>query len=123
MTGAETIVAGRAKNFVTLLTARQGKPSIHDRIAGTRVVRLASATEAPRLIIRPEAEFDYLEEPDIFHDIFGHVPMLGVPVFAEFMGLVRGEGTAALVATHNERIAAKMDRIVRLHEGRLEPAK
>jgi lipoprotein-releasing system ATP-binding protein len=41
-------------------------------------------------------------------------------VFAEFLGLVRGEGTAALVATHNERIAAKMDRVVRLHEGRLE---
>ena len=38
-------------------------------------------------------------------------------VFAEFLGLVRGEGTAALVATHNERIAAKMDRILRLHEG------
>ena len=31
-------------------------------------------------------------------------------------------GSAALVATHNERIAAKMDRVVRLHEGRLEPA-
>jgi lipoprotein-releasing system ATP-binding protein len=41
-------------------------------------------------------------------------------VFAEFIGLVRGEGSAALVATHNERIAAKMDRVVRLHEGRLE---
>ena len=41
-------------------------------------------------------------------------------VFAEFLGLVRGEGTAALVATHNERIAAKMDRVLRLHEGRLE---
>jgi len=41
-------------------------------------------------------------------------------VFAEFLGLVRGEGSAALVATHNERIAAKMDRVVRLHEGRLE---
>jgi len=41
-------------------------------------------------------------------------------VFAEFLGLVRGEGSAALVATHNERIAAKMDRIVRLHEGHLE---
>jgi lipoprotein-releasing system ATP-binding protein len=40
-------------------------------------------------------------------------------VFAEFLGLVRGEGTAALVATHNERIAAKMDRVVRLNEGRL----
>jgi lipoprotein-releasing system ATP-binding protein len=41
-------------------------------------------------------------------------------VFAEFLNLVRGEGSAALVATHNERIAAKMDRVVRLHEGRLE---
>jgi lipoprotein-releasing system ATP-binding protein len=40
-------------------------------------------------------------------------------VFAEFINLVRGEGSAALVATHNERIAAKMDRVVRLHEGRL----
>jgi lipoprotein-releasing system ATP-binding protein len=41
-------------------------------------------------------------------------------VLAEFLGLVRGEGSAALVATHNERLAAKMDRIVRLHEGRLQ---
>jgi lipoprotein-releasing system ATP-binding protein len=41
-------------------------------------------------------------------------------VFAEFLGLVHGEGSAALVATHNERIAKKMDRIVRLHEGVLE---
>jgi lipoprotein-releasing system ATP-binding protein len=41
-------------------------------------------------------------------------------VFGEFLNLVRGEGSAALVATHNERIAAKMDRVVRLHEGRLE---
>src|SRR3954447_3133574 len=41
-------------------------------------------------------------------------------VFAEFLQLVRGEGSAALVATHNERIAAKMDRVVRLHEGRLQ---
>ena len=41
-------------------------------------------------------------------------------VLAEFLGLVRGEGSAALVATHNERLAAKMDRVVRLHEGHLE---
>jgi lipoprotein-releasing system ATP-binding protein len=41
-------------------------------------------------------------------------------VFAEFIGLVRGQGTAALVATHNERLAARMDRVVRLHEGRLQ---
>ena len=41
-------------------------------------------------------------------------------VFAEFLRLVRDEGSASLVATHNERIAAKMDRVLRLHEGVLE---
>ena len=41
-------------------------------------------------------------------------------VLAEFLNLVRGEGSAALVATHNERLAAKMDRVVRLQEGRLQ---
>jgi len=43
-------------------------------------------------------------------------------VLAEFLRLVRGEGSAALVATHNERLAQKMDRVVRLHEGVLESA-
>jgi lipoprotein-releasing system ATP-binding protein len=41
-------------------------------------------------------------------------------VLGEFVKLVRGEGNAALVATHNERLAAEMDRVVRLHEGVLE---
>ena len=41
-------------------------------------------------------------------------------VLAEFLSLVRGEGSAALIATHNERLARKMDRVVRLHEGLLE---
>ena len=38
-------------------------------------------------------------------------------VLEEFLRLVRGQGSAALVATHNERLAAKMDRLVRLHDG------
>jgi lipoprotein-releasing system ATP-binding protein len=41
-------------------------------------------------------------------------------VLSQFLELVRGEGSAALVATHNERLAARMDRVVRLHEGVLE---
>jgi lipoprotein-releasing system ATP-binding protein len=41
-------------------------------------------------------------------------------VLGEFLSLVRGEGSAALVATHNERMAAKMDRVVRLQDGRLK---
>ena len=41
-------------------------------------------------------------------------------VLAELLRLIRQEGSAALVATHNERLARKMDRVVRLHDGRLE---
>ena len=35
--------------------------------------------------IRPEAELDYLEEPDVFHDVFGHVPLLANPIYAAFL--------------------------------------
>lgn len=41
-------------------------------------------------------------------------------VFGEFLALVKGEGSATLIATHNERLAERMDRIVRLHDGMLE---
>ncbi len=41
-------------------------------------------------------------------------------VLAQFLELVRGQGGATLVATHNERLAARMDRVVRLHEGKLD---
>lgn len=40
-------------------------------------------------------------------------------VLEQFLSLVRGEGSAALIATHNERLAQRMDRVVRLHEGLL----
>jgi phenylalanine-4-hydroxylase len=35
--------------------------------------------------IRRRDQLDYLQEPDIFHDVFGHVPMLAHPVFADYM--------------------------------------
>ena len=35
--------------------------------------------------IRSRAEFDYIREPDVFHDVFGHVPMLADPVYADYM--------------------------------------
>lgn len=40
-------------------------------------------------------------------------------VMAELLRLVREEGSSALIATHNERLAMRMDRVVRLHEGKL----
>jgi phenylalanine-4-hydroxylase len=35
--------------------------------------------------LRTPAEFDYIVEPDVFHDLFGHVPLLFDPVFADYM--------------------------------------
>ena len=35
--------------------------------------------------IRSRANFDYIQEPDVFHDVFGHVPLLTDPVFADYM--------------------------------------
>jgi phenylalanine-4-hydroxylase len=45
---------------------------------------------AGRFIRRPD-QLDYLEEPDVFHDVFGHVPMLTDPTFADYMQAY-GEG-------------------------------
>jgi phenylalanine-4-hydroxylase len=35
--------------------------------------------------IRSPDQLDYLQEPDVFHDVFGHVPLLAHPVFADYM--------------------------------------
>ncbi|KRB85513.1 phenylalanine-4-hydroxylase [Sphingomonas sp. Root710] len=35
--------------------------------------------------IRTPEQLDYLQEPDVFHDVFGHVPLLAHPVFADYM--------------------------------------
>ena len=50
-----------------------------------------TSSTAPRLLgdvgrfLRRPDQLDYLEEPDVFHDVFGHVPMLTDPVFADYL--------------------------------------
>ena len=51
--------------------------------------------------IRSAKQIDYLQEPDIFHDVFGHVPLLANPVFADYMqaygeGGLRADGLDAI---------------------------
>ena len=46
--------------------------------------------------IRERHELDYLAEPDLFHDFFGHVPLLVNPVFARFMQAYGEAGPKAL---------------------------
>ena len=52
---------------------------------------LANRTFVAGRFIRTPEQIDYLEEPDIFHDVFGHVPLLADPVFADYMQAY-GEG-------------------------------
>ncbi len=56
------------------------------------------------IVVRPKDKMDYLPEPDIFHDVFGHVPLHADPVFADFL---QTYGKAALHAgdEHTEALA------------------
>jgi phenylalanine-4-hydroxylase len=46
---------------------------------------LANRTFVAGRFIRTPEQLDYLQEPDVFHDVFGHVPLLANPVFADYM--------------------------------------
>ena len=50
---------------------------------------------AGNFIRRPD-QLDYLQEPDVFHDVFGHVPMLADPVFADYLEAYGRGGQRAL---------------------------
>ena len=100
----------RADGLLTSLGLAQRLTHKPSQLSGGEQQRVAAAralANAPALILADEPTGN-LDEATA--DV----------VLAEFLRLVRGEGAAALVATHNERLAAKMDRVVRLHEGRLE---
>ncbi|MGA2024290.1 MAG: phenylalanine 4-monooxygenase [Steroidobacteraceae bacterium] len=56
---------------------------------------------------RPE-EIDYLVEPDVFHDFFGHVPLLTNPVFARFMQAYGEAGAKALTRPGGLRMLARL---------------
>jgi lipoprotein-releasing system ATP-binding protein len=109
--GAETDAArARAESLLTTLGLGQRLTHRPSQLSGGEQQRVAVAralANQPALVLADEPTGN-LDEATA--DI----------VFAEFLRLVRDEGSAALVATHNERIAGKMDRVLRLHEGVLE---
>ena len=55
--------------------------------------------------IRSADNLDYLEEPDCFHDIFGHVPMLASPAIGRLMEALGTLGVAAIAAGEGDAIA------------------
>lgn len=58
--------------------------------------------------IRKPSELDYIEEPDVFHDVFGHVPMLAHPVFADYMEAYGKGGLRALNEFHALKNLARL---------------
>ncbi|RYV02485.1 phenylalanine 4-monooxygenase [Shewanella sp. OPT22] len=62
---------------------------------------LASKQFPVATFIRTKEEFDYLQEPDIFHEIFGHCPMLTNSSFAHFSHVY---GQLGLAASKEERV-------------------
>lgn len=95
--------------------SREGIPDLRrlsdglEKLTGWRVVavpslvpdevffdHLANRRFPAGAFIRSENDLDYIEEPDIFHDVFGHVPMLAHPVFADYMQAYGKGGQRAL---------------------------
>jgi len=106
----KTAAEGRAKQVLTSLGLEHRLTHRPSQLSGGEQQRVAVAralANRPTLVLADEPTGNLDEKT-------------ADKVFAEFLDLVRGEGSAALVATHNERLAAKMDRVVRLHEGVLE---
>jgi phenylalanine-4-hydroxylase len=68
-----------------------------DHLANRRFV-------AGRFIRRPD-QLDYLEEPDVFHDVFGHVPLLSDPAFADYMQAYGMGGQRAIQFGALEKLA------------------
>lgn len=114
------LLPGRASNawLKGLDVLKLDKPGIPDfaalsdrlmRLTGWRVVAVPGLVPddvffdhmanrrfvAGNFIRRPD-QLDYLEEPDVFHDVFGHVPMLADPVFADYLAAYGRGGQRAL---------------------------
>ncbi len=64
---------------------------------------LAARRSPTTIIVRPREQLDYLPEPDIFHDVFGHVPLHADPVFADFL---QRFGAVAAAAETNAQVEA-----------------
>lgn len=89
-------------NAVLLKTTGWKTSSVPALINFTDFFTLLANKEFPvATFIRSEKEFDYLQEPDIFHEIFGHCPLLTNPAFAHF---THTYGKLGLAASKEDRV-------------------
>ena len=75
-------------------------------IPAAQFFRCLSRRQFPTTLgVRPRSQLDYLPEPDIFHDVFGHVPLHAEPVFADFLQRFGALGAAARNEGETEALA------------------
>lgn len=107
---ARAAAAERAEELLTALGLAQRMDHRPSQLSGGEQQRVAVAralANKPKLVLADEPTGNLDEKT-------------ADKVLDQFLMLVRGTGSAALIATHNERMAARMDRVVRLHDGVLE---
>lgn len=97
--------ADSVNTFLKRLTGWQSCPVPGYLPAKAFFACLARREFPTTITLRPMESIDYLPEPDIFHDIFGHVPLHADPTFADFL---QTYGKAALSTNdpaHTERLS------------------
>ncbi|MSR29424.1 MAG: phenylalanine 4-monooxygenase [Phycisphaerales bacterium] len=94
-------------NYLAKLTGWQSRAVPGYLPAKTFFACLARREFPTTIVIRPRESIDYLPEPDIFHDVFGHVPLHADPVFGEFL---QTYGRAASTTDDNDHV----ERLARL---------
>jgi len=86
--GLDSIHVPRLSDVNALLAERTGWAAmgVDGFIPAKQFFHCLSRRRFPTTLkVRPRAQLDYLPEPDIFHDVFGHVPLHADPVFAVFL--------------------------------------
>lgn len=80
---------------LALVTGWQAVPVAGFIPAGAFFMSLAVRRFPTTITVRPRQQLDYLPEPDIFHDVFGHVPLHADPSFADALQQFGALGAAA----------------------------
>jgi len=92
-------------NYLKQLTGWQSRAVPGYLPAKTFFACLARRDFPTTVVIRPKESLDYLPEPDVFHDIFGHVPLHADPTFADFLQTYGLAASTTNDPFHIERLA------------------
>ncbi len=116
LSGARAIKLGRdhlpylegpksINNYLAKLTGWQSR-AVPGYLPATAFFACLARREFPTtIVLRPKESIDYLPEPDMFHDVFGHVPLHADPTFGDFLQTYGKAAATTEDNFHVERLA------------------